>query len=239
MLGTDRPAEAQATPLEELGEMLALPTVGRRLVRVAMFGRGSEASADLLLDDGQRITFGSLAIFGSATKVNLHVGLSIGAAPKLKQADAHRAAVLLYQAAEREEGIGDDDLARGWGLEYLQDASLLDVDLTDQHARWAAFSRLAGLDPFSRAREVGGSLASASTVLRHTDGSRLVRAGWFYSYVRGQDVGVSAGQAWQRMERVGWRRPNRKGTVNANAPGRQGRLGWTFYLVAPEWEADR
>lgn len=225
------------TPLQQLESLLALPTIGRRLVRVRMYGRGSEGSADLILDDGSTLTFPALALFASPAKLNLHLALSIGVAAKLKGPEAQQAAVLLYQAAEREEGFSEDDLARGWGIEYLQAADVLDVDLADQEQRWAAFSRLATLEPWSKARENGGSVAAASIVLRHQDGSRLVRCGWYYGFVRTQDVGLSASKVAARMERVGWRRNGSRGAIKATAPGGlSAPLIWTFYHVPSDWQ---
>lgn len=225
------------TPLQQLESLLGIQSVGRRLVRVRMFGRGAEGSADLRLDDGSTLTFPSLAIFASAAKVNLHVALSIGAEPKLKGPDAQKAAVLLYQAAEREEGLTEDDLARGWGIEYLQAADVIDVDLRDQAQRWAAFSRLAAIEPWAKARENGSSVAAAGVVLRHTDDTRLVRCGWYYSFVRTQDVGLSASKVAARMERVGWRRNGSRGAVKATAPGGLAPpLIWTFYSVPADWQ---
>jgi len=129
--------------------------------------------------------------------------------------------------AEHHAAMTDNDHAISWGIEYLQVADVLDVDLNDQAQRWGAFSRLKGLD--------GG------TVLRHLDGSMLVRIGWFRAWVRiDQDHTIPAQQVQQRMMRVGWRIRGGigGGRVKATCPGRTATLVWTFYDVPPDWGQD-
>lgn len=224
---------------EELGALFGLPAVGLSILGARIVGRGSAASADIYLSDETTVTFESLRDVGTPTRLTLHIAACTGAAPKLKQVDAIRAVVLLRAIAEHVAVFTADQLAVDWGASYLQSAEILDVDMTAQAERWAAFTRLKGIDPEARSRGELIPLAAANVVLRHVDGTRLVRCGWFYAYARAQDVGVSASDLAHRMERVGWTRRGGTGRIKATSPGFAGTLGWNFYTVPDGWESAR
>ena len=80
------------------------------------------------------------------------------------------------------------------------------------------------------------NIAAASVVLRHLDGGRLVRAGWFYPWVRAHESTISRQALAPRMARVGWKRPGSSGRIKATAPDRAATLGWNFWIVPEAWE---
>ena len=96
-----------------------------------------------------------------------------------------------HRTRRAEETIDDNAVAFEWGVDYLQGADVLDINIDDQLERWAAFERLDAHDPAHWAREAQINLAQAQLILRHTDGTRYVRAGWFHQYVRTVDNSVS------------------------------------------------
>jgi hypothetical protein len=110
--------------------------------------------------------------------------------------------------------------------------------MDDQQERWDAFSELNRRDPVAAARSEGTSVAQACMVLRHLDGTRFVRAGWFRAHVRQEDVTVSPQEIATRMARVGWRRRGDEGWIKATRPGFREVLRWRFYLVPADWEDD-
>lgn len=218
----DRAAAAAA-----LTELLELGTVGVRVTGARVYGRGSAASADVRLSDGTVIVFESLRDFGTPSRLMVEVAACTGATPKLKGAQAMQALALLRQVAEHSASVTPDDLTRDWCHGYLQGASVLDVDMTDQAQRWGAFCHL-------RDHDDEGSLG---VVLRHLDGTRYVRTGWFRNYVRSvHDHTASPQQITGRVARLGWSRPGVRGAVKATQPSGQGMLMWTFYTVPAGWE---
>jgi hypothetical protein len=130
-----------------------------------------------------------------------------------------------------------DELSREWGQTFLKAAIVLDLDMEDQTQRWGAFCELERQDnPVAAARRDPTSIAQACLVLRHLDGTRYVRSGWFRSYVRQEDVTVPAQEVAQRMERVGWQRRGREGWIKATRPAFQDVHRWRFYVVREGWE---
>jgi hypothetical protein len=73
-------------------------------------------------------------------------------------------------------------------------------------------------------------------VLRHHDGTRYVRCGWYRENVRAHDGTVSALDLAHRMERVGWLRRGTHGRIKATCPTRSQTLVWTFYEIPDGWE---
>jgi hypothetical protein len=225
--------EAAETPAEQLTDLLDLasnPVTGGRVV-----GRGGSATGYIYLTDGE-LVFEHLRDMAKPATLMVELAACTGANPRLTQAKAIRAVVLLRELAEHEEVVTIDALSREWGISYLQEATTVDVDMDDQSARWGAFCELERRNPSVAAREEGTSIARASVVLRHSDGTRYVRAGWFRSHVRGEDVTVSPQEIAQRMLRVGWERRGAEGLVKATRPDLPGQLAWRFYIVRPGWE---
>jgi hypothetical protein len=232
--GTSDPESAaeQLTALLDLESGYpGLHVAGGRVV-----GSGGRASADIYLTDGSAITFESLREMATPKLLALEVAAVTGASPKLNQAQAIRAVALLRGLATHQLAATTDELSREWGLTFLQSAEVIDADMEDQQTRWVAFSELQRRDPVAVARAEGTSVARASVVLRHVDGTRFVRAGWFRAHVRSEDVTVSPQEIAQRMRRVGWERRGGEGLIKATRPDYPGSLAWRFYTVPGGWE---
>lgn len=225
------------TAAEQLAALLDLPAVGVSIRGARIVGRGSRASADLYLSDGTEVCFESLREMGNATRLTLEVAACTGATPRLKAPQAIRAVALVRALAEHHEAFTVDEIALDWAVDYLQAADVQDVDMTDQRDRWGAFSRLNRTDPVALSREHGGRIAAANVVLRHLDGTRFVRCGWFREAIRAQDSSISPQELAHRMERVGWSRRGSSGRIKACQPSGSARLAWTFYVVPKDWEA--
>jgi hypothetical protein len=224
---------------EQLTALLDLSSVGLAIRGARIVGRGSRASADLHLSDQTTITFESLRDVANPSLLTLEVAACTGATPQLKKPQAIRAIALLRALAEHYETFTADQVARDWGTSYLQTAAELPVDLSDQAARWEAFCHLERTRPVETARAENVSIAQGSAVLRHVDGTRLVRCGWFRDAIRAQDAMVSPPELAHRMLRVGWRRRGADGRIKASRPGHDGRLIWTFYEIPAGWEDER
>ncbi len=219
--------------LDELGVTIT----GARIVRRGT--RASAASADIYLNTGDEINLESLRDAARPGTLLPELAASVGATPALKQPQCLKAVTLLRRIAEHHVTFSEDEIARDWGTSYLQSVQTLDVDIDDQAERWGAFSTLHQRDPRFHQSTEGGSVAAATIVLRHTDGVRYVRAGWFRDVVRLQDAAISPQELAHRMERIGWHRRGQTGRIKATAPGRTDSLAWSFYLVAHGWEDER
>jgi hypothetical protein len=221
---------------EHLAALLDLPSVGVEIRGAHVVGQGSRASVQIALSNGETLEWDTVRDMVRPQNLIAEVAACTGATPTLKQPQAVRAVALVRALAERTAGITANDEARTWGIEYLQSADTLDVDLNDQGGRWAVFKHLDGVDPYTTARDKGAPFAHATVVLRHSDGSRLVRTGWFRDYVkREQDHTVSPAQLHNRMQRVGWQRRGNHGRIKATCPGRRDSLQWNFYIVPTDW----
>ena len=169
---------------EQLGELLGLTDVGLKVTGAAMFGSGSGAMLEIRLSDGEMLVFNPIRDMASPQRLMTEVTSTTGAERTLKQAQCIRAMALARKLATRVKSATDVEIATGWGVEFLQGADVLDVDMTRREDRWGAFKHLERIQPFATAREGGTSLAAACVVLRHVDGTRFVRTGWFRDYVR-------------------------------------------------------
>ena len=217
----------------ELTDLLELPAVGLAVERARVVGRGARASADVYLSDGTAMTFETMRDVGTVSRLVLEVVACTGAMPKLKATHALRAVALIRALAEHHETFTEDEVAVEWGTNYLQAAQVADLDFNDQADRWKAFSALEHIDP--AAGRFGRDIATASFVLRHTTGLRLVRCGWFKAFVRAED-NVTGPEIAHRMARVGWTRRGSTGRIKASRTGRPGQLAWSFYEVPAGWE---
>lgn len=224
---------------EHLAVLLELPSVGLTVQKVSTFGDGGRASVEILLSNGETMEFESLREMTRPAVLAAELAACARVGPKINGQRAIQVAIAVSHLAERQQAFSDNDIAIDWGATYLQAAEVIDVDINDQGARWAAFSHLELSDPLAKSRVEGTGIATASIVLRHTDGDRLVRAGWFYQHVRSLDAGVGQSALTLRMLRVGWLRRGRSGRVKATCPARPGVLGWNFWTVPGTWEDDR
>jgi hypothetical protein len=223
---------------EQLSAILNLDSVGVRITGARVVGRGADASADLFLSDKTVVTFEKLRDIGRPNLLAIEIAACTGATPKLDGARALRAVALMRFLAEHETTFTADEIATDWGVTFLQDAPVIDVDLDDQGQRWAAFAELARHNPLSaRASGETSSVAAGSPVLRHTGGVRFMRTGWFRAHVRGEDA-ISSGELANRMQRVGWGRRGRHGRMKATRPGFPETLVWAFYSIPVDWETN-
>jgi hypothetical protein len=218
-----------------LTELLCLPGVGLSVAAARTVGHGSSASVDLYLSDGTVLWFESVRDFGTPKRLMMEVAIATGARPKLTTEQGYQAVVLLRALADHQESASADEIACGWGQEYVQAAQQWPVKMRDQADRWRVFSELNALRPMSVARDEGVPVAHATAVLIDENGARLVRPGWFHGYVK-ETTYISPGALSQQMERVGWSRPNRRGWIKATSPGpRRQVLVLAFYIVPPDW----
>lgn len=228
------PATHVTASTDELTGLFGLEQVNRRVDLVRLYGRGSEAAAHIVLDDGERIVLRPLAKFGSAVKLIHEVALQAGAAPALKGPDVTRIMVLLRLVGEQLAAFESDDQAREWAAEYLRAAPVQAVDMTDQVSRWQAFEVLDRIRPW---REDVASVAGGTLVLEDVKtGIRYVRAEWLRAFARSKSSTGEAATAVAAMTSLGWSRPGREGRVKATAPGRPGTLQWAFFTVPAGWE---
>jgi len=224
------------TAAEQLAALFDLRSVETDVRGARVYGRGRTARVEIDLGNGETMIFNEARIMMRPAELAAEVVACSGATPKLNGQKATRAFALVRALAERREADSDSDVATGWGMDYLQAADILDLDLTDQGQRWAAFERLDHLEPHVVARENGRSLASAGLVLRHQDGTRLVRTGWFLSHVRQQETAIGQAELARRMASVGWTRRGQRGRIKATCPTREAVLAWNFHLVPADWE---
>jgi hypothetical protein len=173
-----------------------------------VFGRGAAASVDLHLSGDTKVTFERFGDIAKGPALTAHLMSTLGVAKSFKATDAVLAGSLSFKLAKHHGDDTTDAAAREWGSEFLRLAATGDIDLNDQASRWRAFSALELLNPQRDAGEDRSaySLASASVVLVAESGMRLVRCGWFLSYVRGEVGGIDPGAVATKMERVGWSR---------------------------------
>ena len=221
---------------EQLAALLDLPSVGVQIRRARVTGRGSRASVQIELSNDEELEFDSVRDMIRPQNLVAEVAACTGACPSLKQPQAARAVALVRALAEHTRSLTADDMAREWGIDYLQAGSVLECDMNDQAGRWAAFYHLSTINPATTQAHDGGSLAAAGVVLRHVDGVRLVRTRWFREFVRHeQDHTVSPAHVLQRMQRVGWALRGNEGRIKATRPGNPGSLVWAFYTIPVDW----
>jgi hypothetical protein len=221
------------TPLEQLTELLGLDITGVKITGAAVYGRGSDARAVVELNNGETLEFESLRSMARPQTLLAELAAVASVVPELKQPGCMRAIALVSEISDKNMRISEVDLARDWGMEYLQDATVLDVDLRDQAQRWGAFSMLANRDPAFTARDESTNLAKAALVLRDWDGARLIRSGWFLAYVRSVAPRVGHVALPPLMAQAGWELPK---DTKATQPAGKETLHWKFYVAPEGWE---
>lgn len=227
---------------EQLNALLSLPeSASVRGARVT--GQGSRAAVEIDLANGETMVFDSLRDLTRPAILIAEVAACAGVAVALKQPAAVQAVVLVRAMAEHARAINDGDAAAAWGLDYLQAATILDIDMDNQRERWAAFGRLrdvqGDVERAAVAPERGTNYAASTIVLRSLSGARYVRAGWFQRYVSREDSTISRLAVTGRMLRVGWQIRGNTGRIKATCPGRADTLAWSFLLVPDGWETGR
>lgn len=227
--------EQLEAPACRLATLLNLTASGLTISRATIHGKGSAASADLHLSDGTVIEFEALKDVANPTKLAIEVIATTGAIPKLKTPDAHLALMLLREVADHQAVHTKDDISTDTGMEFLQSVQVIDIDMHDQAARWAAFSYLNEINPAETAKLENRPYAECCYVIRDLAGNRYVRAGWFYGFAKHLDKGLSQSEVAHRMERVGWQRRGKRGAIKATAPARNEQLVWNFYVVPAGW----
>lgn len=208
--------------LAELSDLLGLDEVGKHIDQVRMFGRGSTAIAHILLDGGERILLDPLGKFTTASKLSAEIRLQAGAPVNLKWEDVLQTLSLIYHLADHHESVETVELASEVALEYLRNAAVAEVDMSNQESRWKAFSHL------DRAGRTDIVLLDSET------GVRYVRTGWFSEYLRSKLGPPDA--ALRALLAAGWRKRGSEGEVKATSPKLKSALKFRFYEVPKGWE---
>ncbi len=223
--------KASTENADELTELLGLRP-DRKVVRVDVYGRGSNATVEIGLANGEEIVLDTVGRVASTTKFTAEIAIQVGARPTLKMADVVRALALIHDLGEHHRGLENEDRAADFATDYLRAARLEPVRMADQHSRWRAFSLLDQIDPTAEGR----SIAAGSVVLEDADtGWLYVRASWFGAHIRQQSGPGEAAIILRAVLRLGWRKPGRHGQIKATAPGRKDTLHWAFLEVPPDW----
>jgi hypothetical protein len=220
---------------EQLAKLCGLPEVGVDIGIPVMYGNGATASIDIPLSNGETMSFPSIREMVRPQALIAELVACAGATPELKQPQAVRIVKLTRALAEHVQVDSEDDLAREWGREFLQDAETIDFVLEDQAERFAAFERLDQRNPWDHARDLGHSFSKGCLVLADVTGVRLVRCEWFSRYVRSLSPRETPATVNSRMMRVGWERRGQEGRIKATAQGRAATLQWAFWLVPKGW----
>jgi len=226
---------------DDLSDALGLTEHGLKVTGANVFGRGPNASVDLALSDGSTLRFERFSDIVKPALLATYLVTLTGVVSSFKGPQAAWIAAGIYKLAKHHDEADEDDATREFGTEYLRVAPTEDVDMGCQADRWRAFSTQARLSP---ARDAGEdrsaeALAAASVVLVDpATGKRYVRTGWFQSYVKREVGGLYSPAALaQQMLRVGWTRPNSEGRIKATSPTDGRSLGWSFYVVEADWDA--
>lgn len=120
---------------EQLDALLSLPP-GASVRGARMIGHGSRATVEIDLASGDMMVFETVRDMTRPANVIAEVAACTGVAlSSFKQAQAVKAVTLVYALAERTAGVTENDAAIDWGCSYLQSATTLDVDMTDQQER--------------------------------------------------------------------------------------------------------
>jgi hypothetical protein len=223
------------SPLEQLTELLGLDVAGIKVTGAQMYGRGSDAAATIWLSNSETLEFESLRSMARPQTLLAEVASIAGVVPDLKQPGCMRVIALVSEIATNEMRLTEVDQAHDWGTQYVQSATTLAVDTSDQGQRWGAWAYLHKHDPWTTARDEGSDLARAGKVIHDRDGSRLVRSGWYLAFVRTIAPRISHIRLPILMEQAGWQAPRR---IKATNPSRPETLVWNFYTVPADWETD-
>lgn len=224
---------------ETLSAILDLESQDVSVLQIRTFGHGSRAAVEIVLSNNEVMSFDSIRDMTRPANLAAELVACTGATPKLTGARAIQVASLVRKLADAQKTMSDNEIAVEWGSSYLQSSDVVDLDMDDQGQRWAAFSHLEQHNPTIKVKETGITIAAASIVLRHLDGARFVRTGWFFQHVRTLDIGISQSMLATRMTRIGWVRRAATGRIKATAPRGGEFLAWSFWTVPAGWEHDQ
>jgi hypothetical protein len=227
------PDDDAVTSFEQLNALLGLDAVGKRISKVAVFGRGSSGAAYIHLDSGQVIVLDPIGHFLTAPKLSAELGLVAGVKKMLKGPDVNQACSLIHALAGHEQTFDDDDRALDLGAEYLRLAPIANVTMADQVSRWKTFSHLEGHLPAQTTDRTGLVLEDLSTGLRY------VRCSWFGDWLDARSGPGESRVIGRSMAHLGWLKPGGKGRIKATALERSEALAWAFFVVPKDWGNDR
>jgi Bifunctional DNA primase/polymerase, N-terminal/Primase C terminal 1 (PriCT-1) len=215
-------ADDAVASLGELTSLLGLDTIGKRIDNVRSYGRGSNATTHVDLDDGNRIVLDPVGKFSTVSKLTVELALTTGATPKLSTDAVLRVLVLLSKLSEQHESVEIEDRAWELGSDWLRAAAIGEVDMGDQASRWAAFCALER------------STAHNVVLVDRGTGTRYVRIGWFAEHVR-RHAGV-ADTVLRAMPSLGWHKCGTDGQIKATRPGFNQSMRFRFFQVPRGWE---
>lgn len=226
------------TAADRINELLGLEDEGLCVTGARVVGRGGAASVDLFVNGTQRLSFEQLRDIAKPMTLKTELAAQFGIARKINGDQAIEIVAAINVLAAHEVAFDRDEIARDWGLSFVQAAPAIDADVSDQRERWRAFQYLDGIDPVSlrNSGEVS-SIAAGSPMIRDAGGTRLIRTGWFRAHVRAEES-IASTELANRMQRVGWGRHGKTGRIKATRPDLDGELVWTFYAVPEGWESE-
>ena len=222
-----RPSADPTASLVELSTRLGLTSVGKQVVAVRVFGRGAKAYVSLLLHNGEKVILDPLGHSSTPGKLTLELAAQAGATPSLKMPDVAAMVRLFYLLGEHHEALGVEERAWDLAAQYLRDAVIADVVMSDQSSRWDAFC---ALQRYDRDPRIDVVLLDGETNVRY------VRIQWLGEYLRVRTAPSESTAMLTALERLGWSKAGSEGRIKATQPKIGGTLQWAFYSVPAGWE---
>jgi hypothetical protein len=220
-------------PLARITELLRLDD--RRATGARIIGVGAAATGDIHLDDGSRLELEDLKIITQPAMLNYRIALQLGVDAQLDRKKACQLLIAMREAAEAIELVSSDRAAIDFGVSFLQEATPLEGDMSDQADRWRLFEALSNVEPRHDCELNRTSYARGCRTVVGRDGRQYVRTGWFQRHVRESDWHISPPAIATAIQRVGWVRPGREGRMKATRRSNGQTLIHTFYIVPAGW----
>lgn len=121
-------ARANRSELDELGGLLGLTAVGKRIEHVKVWGGGTRADVHIKLVGGEVIRLAPLgAACSTPHKLAMELASQAGAAPELRQRDVVQAMKAIHDLGEHFDASEAEDQAVELAAEYLRLAAVGDV----------------------------------------------------------------------------------------------------------------
>jgi hypothetical protein len=217
--------------LDDLTGLLGLDTVGRQVTQVASYGpRGGRSEVYLRLDDGSQVALCPLSAYATVAKLTFEIAAQTMAMPEIKACDVLRVVALIRALSQHSESVEVRGRALDLGAEYLREAAIAEVRMSDQTERFRAFAKLEKQAPYVRAE-------GAHLVVRDPDtGSRYARAQWLKEYLRKHADPGEITPILRELEKSGWTQPGREGRIKATSPTSGAPLQWSFWVVPSGWD---